>query len=52
VWSKIIKIIRIIKIQFCKYEHMLVKFMCEFFGITYYKHVMTCRGYVYVDINK
>ena len=32
--------------QFYKYEHMVVKFMCEFFGITYYKHVMTCRGYV------
>ena len=46
-WSKITKIIKIIKIQFYKYEHMVVKFMCEFFGITYYKHVMTCRGYVY-----
>ena len=30
-WSKITKIIKIIKIQFYKYEHMVVKFMCEFF---------------------
>ena len=45
-WSKITKVIKIIKIQFYKYEHMVVKFMCEFFGITYYKHVMTCRGFV------
>jgi len=44
--SKITKIIKIIKIQFYKYEHMVVKFMCEFFGITFYKHVMTCRDYV------
>ena len=29
-WSKITKIIKIIKIQFYKYEHMVVKFMCEF----------------------
>ena len=41
-WSKITKIIKIIKIQFYKYEHMAVKFMCAFFGITYYKHVITC----------
>ena len=34
-WSKITKI------QFYKYEHMVVKFI---FGITYYKHVMICRG--------
>ena len=46
VWSKITKIIKIIKIQFYKYEHMVVTFMCEFFGITYYKHIMTCIGYV------
>ena len=25
-WSKITNIIKIIKIQFCKYEHMVVKF--------------------------
>ena len=30
-WSKITKIIKIIKIQFYKYEHMVVKFVCEFF---------------------
>ena len=28
-WYKITKIIKIIKIQFYKYEHMVVKFMCE-----------------------
>ena len=38
-WSKITKI------QFYKYEHIVVKFMCEFFRvwllyITYYKHVI------------
>ena len=27
-WSKITKIIKIIKIQFYKYEHMVVQFMC------------------------
>jgi len=30
VWSKITKIIKIIKIQFYKYEHMVVQFMREF----------------------
>ena len=50
-WSKITKMTKITKIQFCKYEHIVVKLMCEFFRfwllcITYYKHVMTCRGYV------
>ena len=30
-WSKVTKIIRIIKIQFYKYEHMVVKVMCDFF---------------------
>ena len=30
-WSKITKIIKIIKIQFYKYEHMVVKFVREFF---------------------
>jgi len=29
-WSKITKINKIIKIQFCKYEHMVVNFMCEY----------------------
>jgi len=32
-WSKITKIIKIIKIQIYKYEHMVVKFMCEFFWV-------------------
>jgi len=41
-WSKITKI------QFYKYEHIVVKFMYEFFGCDYciflhYKHVMSCR---------
>ena len=31
-WSKITKIT---KIQFYKYEHIVVKFMCEFFGCDY-----------------
>ena len=34
-WSKITKITKIIKIQFYKYEHIVVKFMCEFFGCDY-----------------
>jgi len=34
-WSKINKIIKILKIQFYKYEHMVVKFMSEFFGCGY-----------------
>ena len=49
-WSKITKIIKIINIQFYKYEHMVVKFVWIFWVwllcITYYRHVMTCRGYV------
>jgi len=32
-WSKIAKITKITKIY--KYEHMVVKFMCEFFGFGY-----------------
>jgi len=43
-WSEITKI------QFYKYEQIVVKFMCEFSGVItayYYKHVMSCRGYVY-----
>jgi len=32
-WSKITKITKIIKIY--KYEHIVVKFMCEFFGFDY-----------------
>ena len=31
-WSKITKIT---KIQFYTYEHIVVKFMCEFFGCNY-----------------
>ena len=33
--SKITKIIKITKIQFYKYEHIVVKFMCKFFGCDY-----------------
>jgi len=45
-WSKITKI------PFYKYEQIVVKFMCEFFRVwllcvTYYKHAMLRRGYVY-----
>jgi len=43
-WSEISKI------QFYKYEQIVVKYMCEFSGVItvyYYKHVMSCRGYVY-----
>ena len=32
-WSKINKITKITKIQFYKYEHIVVKFMCEFSGV-------------------
>ena len=32
-WSKIIKITKITKIY--KYEHIVVNFMCEFFGCDY-----------------
>ena len=34
-WSKVTKIIKITKIQFYKYEHIVVKFMCGFFGCDY-----------------
>ena len=34
-WSKITKITTITKIQFYKYEHIVVIFMCEFFGCDY-----------------
>ena len=33
--SNITKITKITKIQFYKYEHIVVKFMCEFFGCDY-----------------
>ena len=46
-WSKITEITKITKIQLYEYEHVVVKFMCEFFGCDYcVLHVMTCRGYV------
>jgi len=34
-WSKITKITKITKIHFYKYEHKVVKFMCEFFWCDY-----------------
>ena len=34
-WSKITKITKITKIQFYKYEHIVAKFMREFFGCDY-----------------
>jgi len=34
-WSRITKITKITKIQFCKYEHIVVKLMCEFFACDY-----------------
>ena len=34
-WSKITKITKITKIQFYEYEHIVVKFVCEFFGCDY-----------------
>ena len=33
VFSKITKVTKITKIQFYKYEHIVVKFMCEFFDV-------------------
>jgi hypothetical protein len=33
--SKITKITKITNIQFYKYEHIVVEFMCEFFGCDY-----------------
>ena len=50
-WSKITKI------QFYKYEHIVVKVIYEFFGCDYctflhYKHVMSCRGYVYLVVKR
>ena len=52
--SKITKITKITKIQFCKYEHIVVKLMCEFFGcdcilviLVILAHVPeTCRGMI------
>ena len=43
---------KITKIQFYKYEHIVVKFMCEFFGCDYcviltVNLTMSCRSYVY-----
>ena len=34
-WSEITKITKITKLQFYKYEHIVVKLMCEFFGCGY-----------------
>ena len=45
-WSKVTKI------QFYRYKHIVVKFMCEFFRCDYhiflhYKHVTPYGGYIY-----
>ena len=44
-WSKITKT------QFCKYEQIVVKFMCGFFGCDYCVlltiNILSFRGYVY-----
>ena len=37
-WPKVTKIVKITKIQFYKQEHIVVKFMCEFFGCEYLIH--------------
>ena len=34
-WSKITKLTKITKIQFYMYEHIVVKFICEFFLCDY-----------------
>ena len=36
-WSKISEINKIAKIQFYKYEHIVVKLMCEFSGCDYFR---------------
>jgi len=41
-WSKITKITKITKIQFYKYEHTVVKFMCEFL------RCMVSKIYIYI----
>jgi hypothetical protein len=35
---KVTKIVKITKIRFCTQEHVVVKFMCEFFGCEYLIH--------------
>ena len=39
-WSKITKITKITKIQFYKYEHIVVKFMCEKFTHKFYYYIL------------
>ena len=34
-WSKVTKITKATKIYVYKYEHIVVKFLCEFFGCDY-----------------
>ena len=47
-WSKITRISEVTKIQFYKYEHVVVKLMCEFFGCDLKK--FTHKFYYYVFI--
>jgi len=44
-WSKITKI------QFYKYDHLVVKFMCEFFGSDYCV-LLTINRLCYVEVNR
>jgi len=48
-WSKITKITKITKIQFYKYEHIVVKFICEFFGCDYCV-LLTINMLLHVDV--
>jgi len=32
--------LKLLKLQFCKYEQIVVKFMCEFFGCDYYLYTV------------
>ena len=49
-WSKITKIIKMIKIQFYKYEYMVVKFMCEFFFGCDYCVLLTINMLRHVEV--
>ena len=55
-WSKITKIIKSIKIQFYKYEHMVVQFMCELpntkkFTHKLYYHVLILKELYFNNSN-
>ena len=48
-WSKITEITKITKIQFYKYEHIVVKLMCEFLGCDYC--VLLSINMLYMNLN-